>query len=450
MPISRLRLELAAWFAVAVLVAVSAVDVGLTGYLQRQAGARFDHELSDAAAGLLVAVRQEEHTGATPLGAATDALSEWPASLDAFVVYTAGGSIIGSRGDSALLALAALPAPNGPSVWERRVGTGSARLALATDRVAPPLRVVAVRPTAELAKFGELLTNWLVFSIPGVTAVSLVAGYFLARRALRPLNAVTDQISTIDPADLAGRLPTRTPPDEIDRLAEHFNALLARVAALRQQNQDFLSRVAHQLRTPLTLVRGESELGLERERDAGTYRAILTRIGRAANQMSQRVDDLFLLAHAEAGDRPPLDDSVELDALALECTDLMRARAQKAQRSLALDRVSGDAAMGNATLLREVLLELLENAIRHGSDQEPIRVSAFAEDDRAHLIVANPGPALNGAPSASAGGRGLGLSIVAWIAQVHEGTVAVTRTDGVNAFDVSWPQRLNGSAAPNG
>src|SRR4029077_4460471 len=127
-------------------------------------------------------------------------------------------------------------------------------------------------------------------------------------------------------SDLAGRLPIRTPPDEIDRLAGDFNALLARPAALRQQNRDFLSQVAHQLRTPLTLVRGESELGLERERDSEAYRAILTRIGKAADQMSQRVDDLFLLARAEAGDQPPLSDKVELDALALECTDLMRGR----------------------------------------------------------------------------------------------------------------------------
>src|SRR5690242_9056740 len=109
MTISRLRLELAAWFAVAVLVAVSAVDVGLTAYLRRQASERFTGELKDVAAGLLLAVRQEEKSGADPVAATTDALSEWPATPDAFVVYAADGSQLGSRGDAPLVALITLP-----------------------------------------------------------------------------------------------------------------------------------------------------------------------------------------------------------------------------------------------------------------------------------------------------------------------------------------------------
>jgi methyl-accepting chemotaxis protein len=313
MPISRLRLELAAWFAAAMLVAVSAVDAGLTVYLRREAATRFSIEVEGAAAGLLRAVRQEEKSGAATLEAVTDALAEWPASQEAFVVY-AQGAAIGVRGAAELVGLAPPQPPESAPLWTRARPTGgAARLALARDRVQPPLTVVAIRPTTELTEYAEVLTGWLMFSIPGVTVFALVAGYFLARRALRPLNATADRIAAIDPSDLAGRLPVRTPPDEIDRLAQHFNALLTRLADLRQQNRDFLSRAAHQLKTPLTLVRGESELGLERERDVEAYRAILGRIGRAADQMTHRVDDLFLLARAEAGDQPPLTDAIELD-----------------------------------------------------------------------------------------------------------------------------------------
>jgi len=110
-----------------------------------------------------------------------------------------------------------------------------------------------------------------------------------------------------------------------------------------------------------------------------------------ADQMVRRVDDLFLLAQAEAGDRPPMQDAVELDGLALECTDLMRGRAQQTRHSLELERVEGAVARGNEPLLREALLELLENAVRYGEAARPIRVAAYAGHEHATLAVTSAG-----------------------------------------------------------
>src|SRR5258706_7350043 len=117
------------------------------------------------------------------------------------------------------------------------------------------------------------------------------------------------------------------PADELDQLATHFNALLDRLALARATNLRFLGHAAHQLRTPLTIVRGESALGLERPRVTEDYRAALRRIDLAAEQMSRPVADLFLLAEAEAGERPALTAGVELDGIAVEAVDLMRGRA---------------------------------------------------------------------------------------------------------------------------
>ena len=238
------------------------------------------------------------------------------------------------------------------------------------------------------------------------------------------MRGLTQAIEQLAPDDLRRRLPVRQPPDEIDRLADRFNGLLERLADARDRNRTFLARAAHQLKTPLTVLRGESALGLERPRDNETYQAILERVRRAADQMSHRVEDLFLLAQAEAGEQPPMGDTVELDGLALECTDLMRGRAQQAQRTLELDRVDGDVARGNEFLLREALLELIENAVRHGAER-PIRVSAYCEEERAHLQVASAGAPIPSAviesPSNSSGDQGLGLSILHWIARAHGG-----------------------------
>jgi len=230
---------------------------------------------------------------------------------------------------------------------------------------------------------------------------------------------------------------------ELDRLAAQFNGLLSRLSAQRARNRAFIQQAAHQLRTPLTVVRGESALGLERPRDAADYRETLARVRRAAEQMSHRVDELFVLAEAEAGQRPSLTDDVELDGLALECSDLLRGRAQAERRTLELRRVDPVLVRGNATLLREALVELLANAIKHGAAERPVAVSVYREDGDAVLSVSSGGPrwvpAENGTEPGAPDTHGLGLAIVRWIADVHHGTLRHEYEDGANVFAVRWP-----------
>jgi len=446
MPVSRLRLRLAALFAVAVLVAVAASDLGLTVYLRRQAEQRATARLRDTAVGMLAAVRNElTEPGITLEGAVHDALAEWPAGPEAFAVFGADGGRLGTRGDSALVGLARPdPARARGAVWDVPFDAeGNARLSLARDDRTPALTVIAARTTADLREDAERLTQWLLFSVPGVSLFALLAGYLLARRVLRPVDRMRDEIAGIAPEHLDRRLPVREPQDELDRLADQFNRMLARLAEARERNRVFLARVAHQLKTPLTVVRGESALGLERERTAEAYRETLMRVRLAAEQMSHRVDDLVLLAQAEAGEQPPLTDEIELDGLALECTDLMRGRAQQTRHALELGQVSADAARGNAPLMREALMELLENAVRYGEPETAIRVSAHTEGGTAVIAVESTGPVLAEPAAAMArpDGGGLGLSIVRWIAAMHGGDLSCRRAGGRNIFEVRWPAR---------
>lgn len=446
MPISRLRLRMAAWFTLAVAIAVAAGDVALAIYLRRDADAQLRRNLTADAREFLHAVRREAaEPDMTPAQAVHDAMEEWPAGPTAFATVTSAGTILGTGGPADLRARLHLPdAPVDGTMWDEPLDDeGNLRVAIVEDGLAPRLWVVAGRSTAALREYDEVLTGWLAVSVPAVALFSLLAGYWLAGRALRPMRGLAHAIEHLAPDDLRRRLPVRQPPDEIDRLADRFNGLLERLADARDRNHTFLARAAHQLKTPLTVLRGESALGLERPRDNETYQAILERVRRAADQMSHRVEDLFLLAQAEAGERPPIRDTVELDGLALECTDLMRGRAQQAQRTLELDRVDGDVARGNEFLLREALLELIENAVRHGGAERPIRVSAYCERERAHLQVASAGPPIPSAvvesPSSSSGDRGLGLSILRWIARVHGGTLSYRAGDNANVFDLAWP-----------
>lgn len=449
---SRLRIRLALRFGAAFLLGLVGLDAGLYLYLHRRDDRRLTRELTEAARGLALAVRREQtEPGQTLPAAVADALDEWPAGPEAFAVFGPGDSLLGARATRGLPgAVPAARRPPGPgAVWEVPVaGEANLRLVQASDTAGGTLfRVVAARSTAAVREYSEALVGWLAVSLPVVMLFALIAGYLLARRSLRPIEEMGRAIGAIAPQDLDRRLPVADPPDELDALADQFNQLLERLADAQARNRVFLAHAAHQLKTPLTIVRGESALGLDHPRERGEYEESLRRIQRAAEQMTQRVESLLLLAHAEAGERPPLGDVVELDGLALECTDLMRGRARGLRRSLELERVEPVQARGNEALLREALLELIENALRHGAPDVPVAVSAYADDGRAAIGVSSGGPpplpqALSESPAPPprpAGTGGLGLSIVRWIAAAHGGRLRHARRGDRNIFELDWP-----------
>ena len=447
MRISRLRLQLAAWFAPVFLLGLGAADFALFTSLRRSADARFTEQVAAAAAGFAQAVRREH--GDTPGGvaeAAAEALKEWPADSNGFVVYTADGARAATRGPAALTRLVPPLAllPPGERAWDVPLDAeGELRLAVARSAAPPAFSVVALRPTASLREANERLALWLALSAPLVVLLALVGGYMLARRALAPLTTMTHEITAIAPQDLNRRLNVRTPPDELDALADQFNRLLERLARAQARNRRFLAQAAHQLRTPLTVIRGETGLALERPRSVEEHRDLLRRVALAADQMTHRVDDLLLLAQAEAGDRPPLSDDIEVDGLVLETVDLMRGRAHALGRQLELGAMEASEIRGNEVLVREALLELLENACRHGDATHPIRVSTRHGPAATRVEVSSAGAPVaataleDGTGTAEATGAdrpGLGLSIVRWIAAVHGGTLSYRREDGMNTF----------------
>jgi signal transduction histidine kinase len=155
--------------------------------------------------------------------------------------------------------------------------------------------------------------------------------------------------------------------------------------------------------------------------------------------MTHRVDDLFLLAQAAAGDRPPLKDWIELDGLVLECVDLMRGRAGALGRRLELGTVEPAVLTGSEPLVREAVLELLENACRHGDAADPIRIAALSNGTGARVEVTSkgepiPAAVLNGGDGERPDRPGLGLSIVRWIADVHGGRLDYRREADANTL----------------
>jgi signal transduction histidine kinase len=264
-------------------------------------------------------------------------------------------------------------------------------------------------------------------------------------------------------------LPVENPHDELGELATVINGLLARVETSFDQQRRFVADASHELRTPTAIIRAEAEIALAREaRAESEYREALRVVQDAGHRLSRIVDDLFLLARADAGHRPLQRELLYLDELAADAARAMQGLA--APRSIKLEVVPMPEApfIGDAELLGRMLLNLLDNAIKYSPDAGTVTVSLGRTDSGYELRVADEGPGIpieaqqhiferffrvdkarsRGERSATSG-AGLGLAIARWVALAHGGTLELRQSgpDG-SEFVVVLPAESMGSPSP--
>ena len=285
----------------------------------------------------------------------------------------------------------------------------------------------------------------LSIAAPIIILLSLAGGYMMAARALQPVTALTEAVSNIAPDDLSHRLDVTEPQDELGQLAAEFNAMLARLSDAQMRNRKFVREAAHQIRTPLTLVLGEAALELATPDSPPEHmRGSLKRIGLAAERMRRRVDELFLLAEAQAGEPVLLTEDVELDRVIFRAVELMRPRAAALGKSIVVGSAETVSVKGNSELLNEALLEMLENAIRHGDASRSVMVSVTSREGIAALDVASGGRdfVLPQRAVHNEGPDGLGLPIVRWVAEQHGGELLLTNHSGWNSLAIALPAEM--------
>ncbi len=470
MPVSRLRLRLAFGFAMAFAVGTGLLAAGGLAFTARESTRRFDAHLDGIGAGVISAVAREyEETPDSSYGfVAGEVAAEWPENGDAFLLLDASGTLAALRDPdgASQRVLSVLPADRSSRFDVDRGGTDlrgrviDTTIVMTGDAAAIThrFRVVTFGSTEGIEADTELLLGAIAIGVPLILLASLLVGYLLAGRAMEPVRQLSQDIAAIAPSDLSRRLLPQYGGDELGALAAEFDALMLRLDEAQRRNRQFVREAAHQIRTPLTLVLGEAGLALDPVAgtptdapDAERLRSSLTRVRTAAEQMRRRVDELFLLAEARAGEVVRLEQRVELDSLVLECTDLMRARASGTGHALAIGDAEPVTVLGNAGLLQEALLELIENACRHGVPTAPITVSCRVEQDEeaetreAQLEVRNDGPPFTDAPMrtpnahAHAHDRGLGLSIVRWVATSHNGRIELLHDAGHHVVRIVVP-----------
>ena len=312
------------------------------------------------------------------------------------------------------------------------------------------------KPLSEEYAEVRRVTRTLLTLIPLALLIAGGGGAFLTSRALRPVRQLTQAAGQIGAGDLSERLPV-TGQDEMAELARTFNGMLGRLeeAFVRltqayEQQQRFTADASHELRTPLTTIKANTSLALLAPRTE-TDRRALEAIDKAADRTIRLVQDLLLLARADAGE-------MRLSRASLRVSDLLAEAAEMAP-GLAITVEVSDPALavsGDADALGRLMGNLIANAARHTPPGGHITLRGFAEDGEVHLQVADTGEGIppehlahlgerfyrvDAARSGAQGGTGLGLAICRSIAEAHGGVMTVESTVGTGTtVTVGLPQ----------
>lgn len=294
----------------------------------------------------------------------------------------------------------------------------------------------------------------------GVIAIVVAAGtgYLIARSGLRPLDDVATLAADIEAHDLTRRLRFTRAPLEIRRLADTFDAMLDRLEQAFALQRTFALDVAHELRTPLTALRGNLDVLLLDPALEGEVRDQIELLAAETGRMMRLTSNLLALAQAEAG-RKPERRPVDIDLLCLEV--YQQARTLRPGVRLRLgheDQVTLD---GDRDLLKQLVLNLVENGLKYTPEGGTVTLSLYADGDTARIVVEDTGPGIRSedlpyifdrfyraAPNGArvTGGAGIGLAVARWITTEHGGTItAANRPEGGSVFTVRLP--LGESAA---
>jgi len=278
---------------------------------------------------------------------------------------------------------------------------------------------------------------------PLALILASLAGYGLAGAALRPIEAMRRRAADISATSLDDRLPVPPTQDEVSRLGETLNAMLARIGDGLARERRFVADASHELRTPLALLKTELELALRRARTTEELESAIRAAAEDTERLSRIADDLLLLARAEQGRVPIKREAVDVADVLETVAERFRPRAQLEQRDLSVAPGDPLVVKGDRVLLEQALGNIVDNAFSHGAG--PITLSADRRNGSAELHVRDEGGGFaadflaraferfSRGQKTSTDGSGLGLAIVETIADAHEGHAHAANTNGGGA-----------------
>jgi heavy metal sensor kinase len=294
-----------------------------------------------------------------------------------------------------------------------------------------------------------LLRKPLLFAASAALLLAGLGGWLLARKSLAPVVAMAGSARRIGAENLGQQLPVSNPRDELGQLGATFNELLARLHTSFELQRRFMADASHELRTPLSIMRTTASVTLrKRSRGEDEYREAIQMMDEQSRRLSRIVKDLFILSRADAGHYPLNKSSFYLNDLLEE---VARAGGLLAEhKSVALEITNSTEAdfHGDEDLLRQMILNLVDNAVKYTPAGGVVRLSLTQESDNYMISVSDTGPGIpleaqahvfdrfyranigrTHSEETVSDGTGLGLAIARWIAQAHDGALELARSD---------------------
>jgi heavy metal sensor kinase len=454
MTIDRLRTRLTVFWLVVLAFALVSVGGLIYALLARALYTRIDDNLRAALQVTATSLANDLDEGQDVGDAARSTAAELSSRQQLVAIFDERGRLLAEGGRDRELQLTVGPADRlselEPTLDTVTESDDDDRHRLATRRI-----VIARAGVTYLVVVGtslestdeelESLREIVGYVIPLVLVLAGFGGWVLARKGLAPVAVMASRARRLGADDLSARLPVLNPRDELGPLAVAFNELLDRLEASLTQQRTFMADASHELRTPITVARTAAAVALQRaHRDEPEYRDALAIVEQQSTRLSRIVEDMFTLARADAGSYPIRSAPMYLDETFEEVVRGARVIAGTRRIAVTFDAVESASLTGDEELLRRLLTNLLDNAIRHAPEGATVTVTLRRDGDAYALSVTNPGTPI--APDARPhlferfyrvdparrpddGGAGLGLALARWVARVHGGDVTLVASD---------------------
>jgi two-component system OmpR family sensor kinase len=363
-------------------------------------------------------------------------------------------------------------ATKGLVTFETNRSIGNASLRIITFPVLENSHITKIIQVASSLEDVEDALNTLfiilMIAVPLALMIASLGGQFLAYKALKPVDNITQTARLITSQNLSQRIKPPKVEDEIARLIETLNEMISRLDQSFRQIKQFTSDASHELKTPLTILKGEVEVTLRKERESPEYQQTLRSNLEEINRMSQIVDDLLLLSKADSGELRLNKEDLNLTEILNEVVSQMNILAQSRKLRIETSNHHEEVRIfGDALRIRELFLNLISNGVKYSEEGGSIHIT-LVKDNRYDLrnplvkiIVSDNGIGIakedqkrifdrfyrvDKARSREQGGSGLGLSICKWIVEAHQGEIEVESEIGKgSSFIVTLPLYSSGN-----
>jgi heavy metal sensor kinase len=464
------RFRLTVWYVGMLALVLAGLSAGVYARLSHDAHARVDQDLDSAINVLAQSVRHEfaEHgkkdVAEASLRMVVDMVyrDSFPAS--AVAVYDGSREVASKTGAGGIVPPVPADAGEATAFQTRNGAGGPWRVAYRKMELNKNATYTFVTESSLTPVLEDLqsLRRAFFLAIPLALAAAAIAGYLLARKSLAPVVAMSETANQISSKNLSQRVSGAETRDELGTLAATFNRLLDRMQQSFERQKQFMADSSHELRTPLYVAHSLAEVTLgSTERSPQEYRDALATIDQQLMRLSRIVEDMFTLALADAGAYKPEMAEFYLDEVITDATRAARILGERKKIAITLTALPEVPYRGDEGLIRQLLLLLLDNAVKYTPDAGSIQVR-FNDRDSGHLVIDihNTGEAipkelgeqifdrfyrLNKTRSRDnangSGGAGLGLAIARWITELHGGTLTLAESGpSGNLFRITLPK----------